>query len=233
MKALFWDFDGTLVDSRLKNYQVTKKIVENTTNKDPMNIPFLKSFENYKSGIARFTNWRDIYKNGINLSDEETDQIGRLWTEYQLNDSTHTPLFSGINEVVTMFSKYPNVIISQNSRQNILQILNENQIVSHFKMIIGFEEVDIRKQKPDPAGLIKGIDDLSLNNHDLIYYIGDHETDVVFANNAAEVLKSRQSTNTIISIGAFYGNDQSVTDWRIRPNFIANTPNDIIQIING
>jgi phosphoglycolate phosphatase-like HAD superfamily hydrolase len=81
--------------------------------------------------------------------------------------------------------------------------------------------------------LIKGIDDLSLNNHDPIYYIGDHETDVVFSNNAAEVLQSRKSTTKIISIGAFYGNDQSVTDWTIQPDFVASTPNDLIQIING
>jgi beta-phosphoglucomutase-like phosphatase (HAD superfamily) len=105
MKALFWDFDGTLVDSRLKNYQVTKKIIEDTTNKDPINLPFLKSFENYKNGIAGFTNWRDIYKTGIGLSDDETDQIGRLWTEYQLNDITHTPLFGGIKEVIILALK--------------------------------------------------------------------------------------------------------------------------------
>jgi phosphoglycolate phosphatase-like HAD superfamily hydrolase len=232
MKALFWDFDGTLVDSRLKNYQVTKKIIE-TTSKNPINIPFLKSFENYKHGIAGFTNWRDIYKTGIGLSDEETDQIGGLWTEYQLNDITNTPLFSGIKEVLTMFSHYPNVIISQNSKQNIFKILNKNDIVSSFDMIIGFEEVDIRKQKPDPTAFLKCIDELSFNDNSYIYYIGDHETDVIFANNTAEVLKSRKSTTTIVSIGAFYGNDQSVSDWETEPDFVAHTPADLVQIINN
>jgi HAD superfamily hydrolase (TIGR01549 family) len=233
MKALFWDFDGTLVDSRLKNYQVTKKIIEDTTKKDLSTISFLKSFENYKKGIARYTNWRDIYQTGVNLSDKETDQIGGLWTEYQLNDVTRTPLFSGIKEVLTNFNIYPNVIISQNSKQNIFQVLTENEIVSPFNLIIGFEEVDIRKQKPDPAGFLNCINDLSLNNDYRIFYIGDHETDIIFANNAAQALKSMSSTTKVLSIGAFYGNDQSVSDWTIKPNFIANTPADIIQIINN
>ncbi len=232
MKALFWDFDGTLVDPRLKNYQVTKKIVEDTTDKALSNIPFLKTFENYKHGITRFTNWRDIYITAFGLNDAETDQIGLLWTEYQLNDKTHTPLFSGIKEVLNSFSHFTNVIISQNSKENILQVLSENEIVSPFNTIIGFEEVDIRKQKPDPAGFLKCIDDLSLNNNHCIYYIGDHETDVIFANNASQVLKSMKSTTTILSVGAFYGNDQSVSDWKTQPDFIANTPNDIIKIIN-
>jgi HAD superfamily hydrolase (TIGR01549 family) len=232
MKALFWDFDGTLVDSRLKNYQVTKKIIRDMTTKDPINISFLKSFENYKQGMAQFSNWRDIYKRGIGLDDDETDQIGRVWTEYQLNDKTRTPLFKGLREVITTFGDSPNVIISQNSKQNIFQVLTENEIVSPFNLIIGFEEVDIRRQKPDPAGFLKCINDLSLNNDYCIFYIGDHETDIIFANNAAQVLKSINSTTNVLSIGVFYGNDQSVSDWTIKPRFVANTPADIIQIIN-
>jgi len=233
MKALFWDFDSTLVDSRLKNYHVTKKIIEDTINKDLRDISFLKTFENYKQGIAQYINWRDIYITAIGLSELETDKIGRAWTEYQLNDNTHTPLFSGIREVLNNFSSYPNVIISQNSRQNIYQVLHENKITSPFNLIIGFEEVDIRKQKPDPTGFLQGINDLSLTNDYTIYYIGDHETDIIFAKNAAEELKSIKSTTTVLSIGAFYGNDQSVSDWKIKPDFIANSPDDIIPIVNN
>jgi HAD superfamily hydrolase (TIGR01549 family) len=233
MKALFWDFDGTLVDSRLKNYQVTKKIITHSTNKDFNTIPFLKSFENYKKGIANFSNWREIYQKGINLSAEETDTIGRLWTEFQLGDDTRAPLFDGLSEVISKYGDLPNVIISQNSRRNILQILDDNNIASYFNLIIGFEEVDIRKQKPDPAGFFKCIEDLSLTHDHLIYFIGDHETDIVFANNASQVLKSMKSNTRILSIGAFYGNDQSVSDWRVQPDFVAKIPEDIIQIINN
>jgi HAD superfamily hydrolase (TIGR01549 family) len=233
MKALFWDFDGTLVDSRQKNYQVTKKLISSSTNKDLSEISFLKSFETYKKGITRFSNWRDIYQSGFGLNAEETDSIGSLWTEFQLNDNTPVPLFKGIEDVFRMYGDYPNVIISQNSKQNIVQILEENKISSFFDMILGFEEVDIRKQKPDPTAFLNCIKNLSLMNNHTIFYIGDHETDIKFARNTTEVLESNHSTSTIKSIGVFYGNDQQVSDWKIRPDYVANFPADIIRIIDN
>ena len=233
MKALFWDFDGTLVDSRLKNFQVTKKIIDDNTDKDLETIPFLQSFENYKKGITKFSNWRDIYQSGFALSAEETDRVGRYWTEYQLSDKTITPVFKGILDVLTVYKEYPNVIISQNSRKNIKQVLQNNNIASVFNLILGFEEVDIRKQKPDPDSFLKGIDTLSLKNDFQIFYIGDHETDVTFARNAANVLKADNYNSSIQSIGVFYGNDQSIDDWDIKPDFVAETPKDIIHIIEG
>jgi HAD superfamily hydrolase (TIGR01549 family) len=233
MKALFWDFDGTLVDSRQKNYEVTKNIISHSTHKNLSTIPFLKSFDNYKKGIAQFSNWRDIYQTGFGLSAEETDTVGKLWTKFQLNDKTHVPLFAEIRDVFNKYGDSPNVIISQNSRQNILQILEDNQISSYFNLILGFEEVDIREQKPDPAGFLKSIEELSLTDCYDIYYIGDHETDVIFARNASKVLKSLSSTSTMKSIGVFYGNDQSVSDWNIKPDFVVNSPREIIQIIDN
>ena len=232
MKALFWDFDGTLVDSRQKNYQVTKRLITASTNKDLGDISFLETFENYKKGIARYSNWRDIYQSGFGLSPEETDAIGSLWTEFQLNDNTPVPIFSGIEDVFKVYGDSPNIIISQNSKQNIVQILEENKISSFFNMILGFEEVDIRKQKPDPTAFINCIEYLSLKNDYAIYYIGDHETDVKFARNTSEILMSNNSTSTIKSIGVFYGNDQQVSDWKIKPDFAANSPADIIRIID-
>ena len=233
MKALFWDFDGTLVDSRQKNYQVTKRLITASTNKDLGDISFLDSFENYKKGITRYSNWRDIYQSGFGLNPEETDAIGSLWTEFQLNDHTPVPLFDGIKDVFDMYGDFPNVIISQNSKQNIAQILEANKISSFFDLILGFEEVDIRKQKPHPTAFIKCIENLSLMDDYTIYYIGDHETDVKFARNTSEILKSHNSTSTIKSIGVFYGNDQQVSDWKIRPDFVANFPKEIIKIIDN
>jgi HAD superfamily hydrolase (TIGR01549 family) len=233
MKALFWDFDGTLVDSRRKNYQVTKKLITTSTDKDLSKISFLKSFESYKEGITQYSNWRDIYQTGFGLNAEETDLIGSLWTEFQLNDNTPVPIFEGIEDIFKMYGDDTNVIISQNSRENIIQILEENKISSFFDMIVGFEEVDIRKQKPDPTAFIYCIENLSLINDYTIFYIGDHETDIKFARNTSESLKSNHSTTIIKSIGVFYGNDQSVFDWSIKPDFVANSPPDIIHVIDS
>lgn len=232
MKALFWDFDGTLVDSRLKNYRVTKNIINDTTDLDQNANPLLQNFENYKKDIIKYSNWRDIYQNGFKLSAEDTDRIGRLWTEYQLKDTTATPLFEGIREVLLAYRDHTNVIISQNSKHNIDKVLNRYDISSIFNLIMGFEEIDIRKQKPDPSGFLKCIYNLSLQNGYQIFYIGDHETDITFARNALTVLESIKSSSSIQTIGVFYGNDQSVSDWKIKPDFVADTPGELVEIIN-
>ena len=38
IKAIIWDYDGTLVDTHIKNLNVTRKIIEHITGKKPENI---------------------------------------------------------------------------------------------------------------------------------------------------------------------------------------------------
>jgi HAD superfamily hydrolase (TIGR01549 family) len=231
MKVLFWDFDGTLIDTRQKNYNVTQKIVHHVTGNDPQQYNFIKSFENYKKGIAQISNWRAIYQQYFQFNDELTDQVGHMWTEFQLNDTTPTPLFCGIEKVLSTYSELPMAIVSQNAKASILQQLDENNILDHFNYIIGFEEIDIRKQKPEPDGLLMCLEKLEITNGSTVFYIGDHETDVLLAGNTNKVLRSQNSSTQIVSIGAFYGNDQKITEWRIKPDYHVNQAADIIEVI--
>ena len=47
LKAVIWDYDGTLVDSRQKNLSVTRKIVEKITNRSADEFPMLTDLEKY------------------------------------------------------------------------------------------------------------------------------------------------------------------------------------------
>lgn len=231
MKVLFWDFDGTLIDTRQKNYYVTKAIIQDVTGNDPQQYNFIKTFENYKRDIAKISNWREIYKIYFGFDDEQTDSVGSLWTEYQLRDRTPTPLFSGIEGVVSTFSHFPMAIISQNAKASIHKQLEENNIEDHFNCIIGFEEVDIRKQKPEPEGILICLEKLEIENGSTVFYIGDHETDVLLAKNANDALQLQDSSTRVISVGAFYGNDQKVSDWKVKPDYHVNHVVEIIDII--
>ena len=221
MKAVFWDYDGTLVDTRQKNYQVTRNIIEDVTNGEADRFPILQSFENYKAGIKIITNWRDIYQEQLGFSETETDRIGKLWTEYQIRDTTETPLFTGIEKVVRDFNHLPQAIISQNSSTNIRGVLQVNRLNQFFCDVIGFEEVDMRRQKPDPAGTLLCIERMKLNNHSIIYYIGDHESDVQLVNNSNKDLLRSGSKISLKSVAVFYGNDQEPDSWQTKPDFTA------------
>jgi len=233
MKALFWDYDGTLVDTRQKNYQVTRDIIQDVTGRDPAAFALLRSFENYKKGLATITNWRDIYQNHFGFSPDQTDRVGNLWAEFQMKDLTPANLFEGITEVVRTYQDLPQVIISQNASNGIRGLLEDNNLAGCFNMIIGYEEVDIRKQKPEPDGFLICLEKLSLLNNFTIYYIGDHEADVLFVQKTKKVLESMQVSTRLVSIGAFYGNDQNISQWTLKPDYSVNNPSHIVAIVNS
>ena len=158
--AIIWDFDGTLVDTGYKNLRVTRNIIEYVTQKNASNFSALESSENYQIANNRSYNWRELYKREFQLTEDQIDIAGRLWTEYQLLDDTDVYLFDGITEVIRSLGNFPQGIVSQNSRENIIHILEKNNLVPFFKQIIGYEEVGFKNQKPNPYGLLSCIEKL-------------------------------------------------------------------------
>ena len=62
-------------------------------------------------------------------------------------------------------------IVSQNSKNSISTTIDEKGLLSHFRYIVGYEEVDLRKQKPAPDGLLLCIQKLSNSDHGCVFYI--------------------------------------------------------------
>jgi HAD superfamily hydrolase (TIGR01549 family) len=229
--AIIWDFDGTLVDTRQKNLNVTRRIIEQITQKKAVTFPVLSSLENYISATFKATNWRELYTCKFGLTNHQTYLAGKLWTEYQLQDNTPTKLFPGVHDVLLQLKNIPHGIVSQNSYSNILKLLNEYGLEDLFKAIIGYEEVDIIRQKPEPDGLLACIDKLCNSSDGNIFYIGDHETDIVCAARANKVLQLKNSGLKISSIAAHYGVVDDISDWNSKPDFTAEKVEDIIEFI--
>lgn len=232
-KAVIWDYDGTLVDTRLKNLNVTQKILQAVTGRHLAEFPALDSVENYARANRSAANWRELYQREFGLSETQIDAAGRLWTEYQLKDLTPTPFYGGISEVLNQLGELPQGIFSQNSQANISHALRGVGLAAHFRSIIGYEEVDIRKQKPDPAGLLMCLKDLGGPAQGLVFYIGDHETDVKCAQNANRVFSERGLDIKVISIAALYGSWEDDANWSIKADYRAPSPGDIANIISG
>lgn len=233
IKAIIWDYDGTLVDTRLKNYNVTKRIIKDMKGIDPEKFAALKSLESYMLANNRAANWRDLYKKQFNFTEEEIDYSGKLWTPYQLNEKTPVPFFDGIQDVIQSLKMFPQGIVSQNSKNGIAQQLENIGLRENFDCIIGYEEVALDKQKPEPDGLLLCIEKLTTSKSGLVIYIGDHETDMQCAQKANHFLKDKTSNFVIITIGAFYGFHGDDTNWSIQPNYEANKPGDILEIIQN
>jgi HAD superfamily hydrolase (TIGR01549 family) len=231
--AIIWDYDGTLVDSRQKNLNVSRKIVSKFLRGDPSEIPALSSLDNYHRAHIKATNWREFYESSFNLKDEQIDEAGKMWTEYQLKDNTQIPIINGVREVIIDLGNLPQGIVSQNSKRIIVEYLEDNNLLSYFDEIIGYEQVDLNRQKPYPDGLLMCIERLTDSGSGYVLYVGDHETDAQCALNANNILSENKPEIKIITIGAFYGFEVDTSSWSVLPDYQIQNAVDIKNIVNN
>jgi len=94
-KAIIWDYDGTLVDTSLKNFNVTRRIFERVVGEKAFEYTALQTLDNYRLANKRAKNWRELYKNEFGMNEDQIDEVGRLWTTYQLSDDSEIMFFDG------------------------------------------------------------------------------------------------------------------------------------------
>jgi len=230
INAIIWDFDGTLVDTSRKNFSVAKQIIADLTGKKAESFPIFQSLETYNLANRSYKNWREMYKSEYGFNEQETDRAGGLWTEYQLQDDTPIEFFPGLGRVIKSLKQFPQGVVSMNSQSHIKQTLAENKISDMFQFVVGYEEVDMRKQKPDPDGLLLCLEKLTGLASGYVFYIGDHETDVKCAANANRALREKKLDVKIITIGALYGSGENGNpSWE--PDYHANQTEEITDII--
>jgi HAD superfamily hydrolase (TIGR01549 family) len=220
------------VDSRQKNFNVTRAIIEEITGQPASAFDTLESLDHYSAGVLRTVNWREFYGDAFGLSETEIDRAGTLWADYQLADDTVSTAFPGIAETLARLDALPHGIVSQNSRANIAAILQANNLADHFSVIIGYEEVDLKQQKPAPEGLLQCLRELTDWQPSRAFYIGDHVTDTQCVAEARVVLAERRIGVELVSVAAFYGAEPS-EPWPITPDYIARHPCDIVEIIGN
>jgi len=231
-KAIIWDYDGTLVDTGPKNLNVTRRIVKKVTGNDYDIYPAIQNLEQYLASHRVSINWRDYYKKEFGISEEDIDEAGRLWTGFQLEDDTEVPLFNGIKSVVHELKDIPHGVVSQNSHTVIKNTLRDNDLLTYFGSIIGYEEVALNRQKPVADGLLLCIKELTGNRPGIVYYIGDHETDSACVYNTNNELKKKSIEILIKSIGIFYNGNSEVEKWKYQPDYKIISPEEILKIIN-
>jgi phosphoglycolate phosphatase-like HAD superfamily hydrolase len=229
--AIIWDFDGTLVDSRQKNLSVNRALIAHVTGKPADSFPLLRSQEQFEAADARSSNWREFYLQDFGMSEEETAEAGRLWTEFQLQDKTPMPLFPGIGEAIATLGDLPQGIVSQNSRDMIQATMTQAGLERHIGAIIGYEEVPLDQQKPAPAGLLACLEKLTQLRPGMVFYIGDWQTDALQAVKARQVIQGRALAITLISIGAFYSGTAADDAWTTRFDISVQHPGEIVQIV--
>jgi HAD superfamily hydrolase (TIGR01549 family) len=228
--AFLWDFDGTLADTRQRNYNVVRRLIAENTGKELDRIPALASPGTYDEVNRRYFNWRELYAREFGFDDDETDRLGRLWSAYQLKDDTPAVIFEGIAEVLLALGEVEHGIVSQNAREQITRTLAAAGLAEHFRVIVGYDEVDIKRQKPEPDGVLVCLEQLTALTSGRAIYIGDHETDVRCARNARQALAARGATVEVISVAACFDGHAGPGSWRHQPDYVAWSPHQVVDI---
>jgi len=230
LTAIIWDFDGTLIDTRRRNYSVVRRLMADVTGAPADGIPALASLEHYDRVNRRYVNWRDLYQREFGFSESETDRVGRLWSAYQLSDDTPAEAFDGIPHVLGVLGAIPHGIVSQNARDQIERALDGAAMAQYFGCVVGYDSVPLSRQKPAPDGLLSCIELLTGMRAGRVLYVGDHETDVRCAENAHAALADRGVPVTVQSVAASFVDPGEPDHWDARPDFVARSPYDLIAI---
>lgn len=233
VRAIIWDYDGTLIDTYQKNLNVTRKILEEITGSNVQKIDALQTLDKYKQAIRKYLNWRDLYLEEYGLSEQLMERAGHLWAKFQLLDETPAPLFHGIDRVLKSLDGVPQGIVSMNAKANITQALKYWNLLDYFKIVVGYEEVGSARQKPEPDGLLLCIEEMTDHQSGIVFYIGDHAVDAQCAFEANLVLNQNGGDLRVVCIGAFYGSEHDDSDWAFKPDHAAKTAEDILKIIEN
>lgn len=233
IRAVIWDFDNTLVDTRARNLSVTRRIIEDVTGRSADEFESLRSLIAYDAILHHTQNWQTLYRVEFALEPEQVEEAGGLWTRYQLTDPTPTHWFAGIVDVIRALEPIPQAIVSMNTRANIRDRLRAADLTEAFQLVIGCEEVQYHRQKPAPDGLLHCMEELDALEAATVIYVGDHPVDAECAANANAVLAERGATARVLAIGASYGTAVPDGPWAIPPDYTAASPPDVLALIEA
>lgn len=232
LKAVLWDFDGTLADTLKRNLSVNRRIVEEVTGRPWRDVAGLTSEDAYVAAWNRVSNWQDLYTRAFGLNEEQCIDAAQRWAPYQLDDPTPVPIYDGIEPVLESLRRFPQAIVSQNERAIIAQILSADRADHFFTAIVGYAEVPMDRQKPAPDGIFNALDILGIEEPASALYIGDHETDIICSANANRDLTAMGRDLRIISVAAHYLSGKNGLQWSVAPDYRVYHPGEIGQLVD-
>jgi phosphoglycolate phosphatase-like HAD superfamily hydrolase len=232
LRAVLWDFDGTLVDTRARNMSVNRRIIAEITGRDWSEFEVMRSQEAYDRAQRGAANWREFYRTHCRLSDDDIDRAGSRWGAYQLCDPTPVPLFGGIAEALAGVDGMPQAIVSQNARETIETVLAGHGLGGRFRCIVGYAEVAMERQKPAPDGLLAALGLVAGTAPGVALYVGDHPTDLRCVEGANRELVERDAGLRVVSVAALWGDGHVGRGWADAADVRVTSPADVVALVD-
>jgi len=168
-RALLFDFDYTLADSGDAIAFCFNQALQESSG-DVVNDLQIKTL----IGTPLRQMYQHFLPDSLESAYETFIQAYRSVADRHMANLVH--LFPGVRELVQWCceEQVKIAIVSTKSTQRIKQILEKADLLKHFGLIVGSDDVD--KLKPDPEGLLKALSILKLEKQQVVY-VGDSVID--------------------------------------------------------
>lgn len=209
---IFWDFDGTLVDTR-KGTRESAWYALKHFNKDVKETEHLED-------IFCGPPLKDSFKK-FGLNDEEISEAIKLYRKFQSENTIElSELFAGVKEMLeTLKSQNKKlIIVTAKVEPTVIKILEYLEIYKYFDLVVGATEDSTRTKKDEMIShAIECLKDIDVSK---AIMIGDRASDIKAG------LKYHIDT-----MGVLYGMDNQTILQKAGATYIVENTNQIIDII--
>jgi HAD superfamily hydrolase (TIGR01509 family) len=227
IKAIFFDWDGTLFNNVSAIKAATQNVLEriNTENADKVSIDeFLELMTeiNENNLPSILLNHYKILSNLPIFKDlsylQKLQVLFMIYSKYK-EYSEVSQLYSGTKELLTQLSqKFDLVILTGSKREEIIQALEKFGILNYFKSILTLD--DVKYPKPHPEGIRKAIKQLHYLPENILY-VGD---------SAMDILRAKAANMPSIAISSGLVSRQNLMEYK--PNLIVDHVTELTQFFN-
>ncbi|MCU5103259.1 HAD family hydrolase [Bacillus cereus] len=210
MKAIIFDFDGTLANTLPICYYAFQNVFKEFDNKDLSSEEIKAMFGPSETGIIR--------ENLTNVNKEQAIEL--YYKKYLENHSNLVNPNKEINEMIR-FLKDSGIkigIVTGKARRSLDISLKALQMDELFEVIITGD--DVVNPKPHPEGIIKALSLLGVQNNEAVF-IGDSDADIHAGNQA-----------NVHTVGVQWLPDYQTLEFNAEPNSSFNSVRQLIDLVN-
>jgi len=208
--SFLWDADGTIVSSEKFAFDVCNEVLKELGKRTFIPEEFRELFlSNYRIHLKRI---------GINTMQERNLLVNR-WNTRLTTDKHKFKLHDGVLDILTYLRKrnYKMALVSSTSRLQLQLYFDLFGIQKFFSAMIAREDVD--EQKPSTKPILQAAERLGIS-----------PSDCVAIDDADDGIKAAKKLGAI-TIGVTWGFNSYQRIYNAKPDFIAQTSNELYRII--
>lgn len=161
LKCLVFDCDGVILDSVPTKTKAFARLAEpyGAEARDRFVM-----FHKTHGGVSRYRKFAWFFQEvlGREITEEESKEWGRLFSEYSLDEIKRCPLIEGIEDVLTTWKgRLPMCVCSGTPTEELVQVLKLRRLDGFFDSILGSPPAKaevlaniVRDMKQDPADVL-------------------------------------------------------------------------------